>query len=75
MRRGEHLCCGQEDEIVDLSAADLETELVDLSRETLSSLGSLGGRELARVSHRLLAAVDNPPTVSTASDGNCARTG
>lgn len=57
---------------VDLSAPDVETELVDLSEVPLAAVGSLASAGLTKEAGRLLALVDDPPTLSDASDsGTC----
>ncbi|MFJ9249756.1 hypothetical protein [Streptomyces sp. NPDC101776] len=54
---------------MDLSALDLETELVDLSDVPVADLGSLDSVGLAEEAARLLALVDEPPTLGNASSG------
>lgn len=57
---------------MDLSALDVETELVDLSDVPLAALGSLDSVGLAEEAGRLLALVDNPPTLGASSNtGGC----
>jgi hypothetical protein len=57
---------------VDLSALDVETELVDLSHVPVAALGSLDSVGLADQAGRLLALIDEPPTLGNASNtGGC----
>ncbi|MBJ6640916.1 MULTISPECIES: hypothetical protein [unclassified Streptomyces] len=56
---------------MDLSAADVETELVDLSEVPLAAVGSLASAGLTMEARRLLALVDNPPTLGNSSSADC----
>jgi len=56
---------------VDLSAPDVETELVDLSEVPLAAVGSLASAGLTTEARRLLELVDDPPTLGDASNANC----
>lgn len=53
---------------MDQLTPEMETELVDLSGQTLSSLGALGGPEFAGLTGQLLTCVDHPPTLSNAAE-------
>ncbi|MFJ9862661.1 hypothetical protein [Streptomyces sp. NPDC101165] len=53
---------------MDLSAPDVETELVDLSEVPLAAVGSLASAGLSGAARRLLALVDSPPTLGAASN-------
>ncbi|MFF3500059.1 hypothetical protein [Streptomyces sp. NPDC003247] len=54
---------------MDLSAPDVETELVDLSEVPLAAVGSLASAGLVEEARRLLALVDEPPTLGNSSVG------
>ncbi|MFI6460308.1 hypothetical protein [Streptomyces sp. NPDC050538] len=56
---------------MDLSALDVETELVDLSDVPVADLGSLDSVGLADQAERLLALIDEPPTLGNSSGAGC----